>query len=372
MSTSRVYLSPPHMTGREQAYIDDAFRTNWIAPLGPNVDQFEADFQTYVGSKKALALCSGTAALHLALVHHNIGPGDVVLVSDLTFVASVNPIRYVGAEPVFIDAEQTSWNLDPDVLEEAIVTLSAEGKKPAAVMVVHLYGQTADMTRIVDVCEKHDIPMIEDAAEALGATHVAGRPGTFGTCGIFSFNGNKIITTSGGGMLVSDDETLIAHARKLSTQAREPFPYYEHTEVGFNYRLSNILAGVGRAQLEVIDDRVSRRRANFEAYVERLDDLEQITFQPEANWGTHTRWLTCLTLDGVEPEKVRLALEAENIEARPLWKPMHMQPLFETIRRFGGSVGKDLFARGLCLPSGSTLTTRDIDRVAETVRSALR
>ncbi len=374
MTPNRIYLSPPHMSGREQVYAQDAFDSNWIAPLGPHVDAFEAAICELTGAKHALALASGTAAIHLALIHLNLQPGDEVLVSTLTFSASVNPILYCGATPIFIDSERTSWNMDPDLLAEALADRARQGRLPKAVIIVHLYGQTADMTRIEAICAEYGVPIVEDAAEALGATHGRKQAGTFGHAGIFSFNGNKIITTSGGGMLVSDDLGLITHARKLSQQAREPASHYEHTEIGYNYRLSNILAAVGRAQLEILPERVRQRRAVFDYYHEALHDLPGLTFMPEAEWGMSNRWLTVVQIDpqeaGTDREQVRLALEAANIEARPVWKPMHQQPIFAQYETYGGRVSEQLFANGLCLPSGSALTPTDLERVVMQVRQA--
>lgn len=373
--TKRIYLSPPHMTGREQDYIQQAFETNWIAPLGPHVDAFEQEFAAHVGAEHALALSSGTAALHLALQLAGVGPGDEVLVSTLTFSASVNPICYLGARPVFIDSERSSWNLDPALLAERLEAGVRSGKKPAAVVLVHLYGQSANIKPIAELCERYEVPLIEDAAEALGATYYGKTPGTIGKAGIYSFNGNKIITTSGGGMLVSNDQAFIAHARKLATQAREPVPHYEHKEIGYNYRLSNLLAGVGRAQLAALEDRVEARRRNFAYYFDALQTIPGIEFMPEAPWGRHTRWLTCLTLDpdqaGVSREYVRLALDKANIESRPVWKPMHMQPVFNSCESIGGAVAESLFANGLCLPSGSDLTEAELERVVDVIRRAV-
>lgn len=370
-SRGRIYLSSPHMSGAEEAFVADAFASNWIAPLGPHVDAFEAEFAAAVGSPHAAALSSGTAALHLALQLVGVAPGDEVLVSTLTFSATVNPIRYLGGTPVFIDSERASWNMDPALLEEALEARARAGRLPAAVVPVHLYGQTADLDRILAACDLHGVPVIEDAAEALGARYRDRTPGTLGRAGIFSFNGNKIITTSGGGMLVSADEALVRHARKLATQARDPAPHYQHSEIGYNYRMSNVLAAIGRGQLGVLEERVRARRANFEFYREALEHLPGIEFMPEAPWGLHTRWLTCLTIDpdafGADREEVRLALEAEEIEARPLWKPMHRQPVFAGHPVVGGAVAEALFARGLCLPSGSNLTRDDLARVAEVV-----
>ncbi|HYR08002.1 MAG TPA: aminotransferase class I/II-fold pyridoxal phosphate-dependent enzyme [Longimicrobium sp.] len=370
----RVYLSAPHMAGTEERLVADAFASNWIAPLGPHVDAFEREFAAAVGAPHAVALSSGTAALHLALQLCGVVAGDEVVVSTLTFAASAYPITYLGARPVFVDSERASWNMDPALLEEAVESRVRAGRPPRAVVLVHLYGQSADVDPIAAVCRRHGIPLVEDAAEALGATYHGRAPGTFGQAGVFSFNGNKIITTSGGGMLVARSGEMAAHARKLATQARDPAPHYEHSEVGYNYRLSNVLAAIGRGQLAVLPDRVAARRANFAYYARALGGLPGVQLQPEAPWGTHSRWLTCLTLDpaafGADRERVRLALEAENIEARPLWKPMHLQPVFAGLPCHGGAVAADLFERGLCLPSGSSLTEADLARVARAVRRA--
>jgi dTDP-4-amino-4,6-dideoxygalactose transaminase len=376
LSPQRIYLSPPHMSGREQGYLQEVFQSNWIAPLGPQVDAFEREFAAAVGAPHALALNSGTAALHLALRLVGVSPGDEVLVSTLTFAASANPIVYLGACPIFIDSERTSWNMDPALLARTLDARASAGRLPKAVVLVHLYGQSADISPILAACDRHGVPLVEDAAEALGATYRGRAPGTFGRAGIFSFNGNKIITTSGGGMLVSADDDLIAHARKLATQARDPAPHYEHSEIGYNYRLSNVLAAIGRGQLEVLRERVVARQRNYEHYCRALSDLPGIVFMPEAPWGQATRWLTCMTIDparfGADRETVRLALERENIEARPVWKPMHLQPVFVRYERVGGSVSAELFDRGLCLPSGSNLTDSDLARVVTIVRSSFR
>lgn len=360
------------MSGYEQGYIQEAFATNWVAPLGPNVDAFEQEFCEVVGASHAVALSSGTATLHLALLHLGIGPGDEVLVSTLTFSASVNPILYQHGRPTFMDSETDSWNMDPALLAETLRQRARQGQLPKAVILVHLYGQSANIDPILTTCREYDVPLIEDAAEALGATYHGKTPGTYGRAGIFSFNGNKIITTSGGGMLVSDDEALITHARKLATQARDPAPHYQHSEIGYNYRMSNILAGIGRGQLQVLEERVQARRANFAFYREELSDLPGIALMPEAPWGRHSRWLTVITIDpaqfGADRETVRLALEAENIEARPVWKPMHIQPIFAGYDSVGGDVAEALFANGLCLPSGSNLHPADRERVVEIVR----
>lgn len=362
------------MSGEEAGYVADAFATNWIAPLGPHVDAFESEFCEIVGSRYAAALSSGTAALHLALKLVGVKSSDEVFVSTLTFAASVNPILYEQARPVFIDSERRSWNMDPALLAQALRDRARKGRLPAAVIVVHLYGQSADMDSILHVCEEYGVPVVEDAAEALGATYKGKSPGTLGAVGIYSFNGNKIITTSGGGMLVSRDRALVEHARKLATQAREMASYYQHKEIGYNYRLSNICAAIGRGQLGVLSDRVAARRRNFEVYSEFLGDVPGLEFMPEAAWGRSTRWLTACTFDpgqtGASREEIRLALDAENIEARPVWKPMHRQPVFAEFESIGGAVADDLFNRGLCLPSGSNLTPDELGRVIDALRHA--
>jgi len=371
-SRPRIYLSPPHMSGLEQAYVADVFASNWVAPLGPHVDAFEREFCAAVDARHAVALSSGTAALHLALQLLGVGRGDEVLVSTLTSAASVNPIVYLGGTPVFIDSERESWNMDPALLEEALASRARRGRLPRAVVLVHLYGQSANLDAIIGICDHYGVPLLEDAAESLGASHRRGIPGSFGKAGIFSFNGNKIITTSGGGMLVSNDAALIEHARKLATQARDPAPHYEHSEIGYNYRMSNVLAAIGRAQLATLDERVTARRRNFEAYQAAFADVPGIDFMPEAPWGTHTRWLTTVTIDpeqlGVDREQIRVAMEAEDIETRPVWKPMHLQPVFADRECVGGAVAEDLFERGLCLPSGSNLTPVDLERITETIK----
>ena len=372
----RIYLSPPHMSGAELELVKDAFASNWIAPLGPHVDAFEREFAAVVGVPYAAALSSGTAALHLALMLAGVEEGDEVLCPSLTFSASANAIKYCGARPVFIDCDAASWNMDPSRLEAELERCARVGKLPKAVLAVDLYGQCADYTRIVPICDRFGVALIEDAAEALGAT-CAGRPaGSFGRAAAFSFNGNKIITTSGGGMLVAFDEALIKRARFLATQARDPASHYQHSVVGYNYRMSNVLAAIGRGQLTVLDDRVKARRANFDAYAEALGHLPGVAFMPEAAYGRCTRWLTCLTIDpgafGATREDVRLALEAEDIEARPVWKPMHLQPVFASCRVVGGGVSARIFEHGLCLPSGSNLEPADRDRVIEIVRRCCR
>lgn len=371
----RIYLSPPHMSGKETQFVEEAFATNWVSPLGPNVDAFEHAFAERVQVRHAVATSSGTAALHLALRLWGVGPGDEVLVSTLTFCASVNPILYLGGKPVFIDSEQESWNMDPSLVAEAVEQRVRAGRSPAAVVVVHLYGQVTDLDPILAVCRPAGIPVIEDAAEALGATYRGRSAGSFGDAAVFSFNGNKIITTSGGGMLVTGDPVMAQHARKLATQAREPAPHYEHSEIGYNYRMSNVLAGIGRGQLAALEERVAARRRNFAIYRSALDDIPGLVFMPEASWGTHTRWLTTLTIDprvaGADREAVRLALDARSIEARPVWKPMHLQPVYAGLEVLGGCVAERLFEDGLCLPSGSSLTEEAVMEVADIVRGVL-
>jgi dTDP-4-amino-4,6-dideoxygalactose transaminase len=372
----RVYLSPPHMGPNERDLLLDAFDSNWVAPLGPHVDGFERDLGEVVGVPHVCALSSGTGALHLALILLGVGAGDEVLCSTLTFAATANAITYVGAKPTFVDCETTSWNMCPDRLAEVLERRNAAGRLPKAILVVDLYGQCADYDRIVPLAERYGIPIIEDAAEALGATH-RGRPaGGFGAISIFSFNGNKIITTAGGGAMASSRKELVDRARFLATQARDPAPHYEHSTIGFNYRLSNLLAAVGRGQLQVLPERVAARRANNAFYREALGELPGVAFQPEAPWGTSTFWLTCLTFDerlsGVGRETVRLALVAKDIEARPVWKPMHLQPVFAASESIGGAVAADLFDRGLCLPSGSSLRGEERAEIADIVRDCLK
>jgi dTDP-4-amino-4,6-dideoxygalactose transaminase len=373
MQPSRIYLSPPHLSGLEQSYLAEAVASNWIAPLGPHVDAFEAEFAAAVGAPHAAALSSGTAALHLALQLLGVGAGDTVAVSTLTFAASAFPVTYLGAQPVFIDSEMVSWNMDPDALAGYLRRAARRKQLPKALVVVHLYGQCAHMAPILTLCQEFGIPVVEAAAEALGSSYQGQNAGAMGHSAIFSFNGNKIITTSGGGMLVSHDGAFIAHARKLASQAREPAAHYEHAEIGYNYRLSNLLAAVGRAQLQVLEERVAARRRNFAAYQAALGHLPGLTFMPEAAWGRHTRWLTTLTIDpaafGATREDLRLALDAANIEARPVWKPLHLQPVYAGCPVAGGAVAAQLFTHGLCLPSGSSLTEQEIARVSEIILS---
>ena len=367
----RIYLSPPHVFGDEESLVKEAFATNWIAPLGPHVDAFEKEFQDVVDVPHAVALSSGTAALHLAMELLGVGAGDHVICSSLTFSASANPICYQRATPVFVDCDDT-WTIDPNLLEAALKSGDAAGRRAKAVIAVDLYGQCADYEQVLRVCDRFGVPLVEDAAEALGATYNGRSSGGFGRLGVFSFNGNKIITTSGGGMLVSHEKALADRARFLATQARDPAPHYQHSCIGYNYRLSNVLAAIGRGQLTTLTERVAARRRIFDRYVEVLRDLPGVDFMPEASYGRSNRWLTCLTIDpvrfGADRESVRLALEAENIEARPVWKPMHMQPVFAGSPMFGGAVSERLFQRGLCLPSGSSLTAEDQDRVTSIVR----
>jgi dTDP-4-amino-4,6-dideoxygalactose transaminase len=364
---SQILLSTPHMGDRELILVQEAFATNWIAPVGPNIEAFEQELGKTIGSPHAAAVSSGTAALHLALILAGIETGDEVFCSTLTFSASVNPIVYQKAIPVFIDSEASSWNMDPQLLKEALDQRAKIGKLPKAVILVHLYGQSADIDPILAACNQYEIPLIEDAAEALGATYKGRAPGTFGTYGFYSFNGNKIITTSGGGAIVSDNPEAIAKAKFLATQARDPAPHYEHTHIGYNYRLSNVCAAIGRGQLEVLSDRVQQRRYNYSYYQKHLSHLSGLTFMPEADYGISTHWLTCLTINpqefGCDRETIRTTLNAQNIETRPVWKPMHLQPVFKDCEVIGGQVSEHLFDQGLCLPSGSNLTNGDLDRV---------
>jgi len=374
---SQILLSTPHIGTSELAYVEEAFRTNWIAPLGPNVDAFESELAALVGAGYAAALSSGTAAIHLALRLLDVRAGDTVFCSSLTFVASANPILYENAIPVFIDSEPETWNMSPIALQTAFAQADKEGRLPKAVIVVNLYGQSADMDPILAICNQYHVPVIEDAAESLGATYKGRASGTLGRLGVYSFNGNKIITTSGGGMLVSDDAALIARARHLSTQSREAAAHYEHTEIGYNYRMSNVLAGIGRGQLQVLNQRVTSRRHVFATYERLLADVPEIEWMPEASYGTANRWLTACTLTGSRrPADLIKALAKEKIEARPVWKPMHIQPLFAGRAFFphgpGLDVAADLFHRGVCLPSGSNMTEEQVGRIADVIRAALR
>jgi pyridoxal phosphate-dependent aminotransferase EpsN len=372
---ARVHLSVPHMGTNEERYVREAFATNWVSTVGPHLEAFERAFAERIG-RPAVALSSGTAAMHLGLRLLGVGPGDEVLVSDLTFVASVNPIRYLGARPVFVDSDRETWMASPALVAEALDDLARRGRRPRAAVVVHLYGQCADLDPILAACRRHDVPLMEDAAEALGSLY-RGRPaGSLGEVAAFSFNGNKIITASGGGMLVAQRPEWVDRARFWSTQARDPGPAYHHTEIGHNYRMSNVLAGIGRGQLEVLDERVRQRRAVAFRYRDALADLPGVTFMPQAPYGLHTNWLSCLLVDpaelGATRDDLLAALAAEDIEARPLWKPMHLQPLYAGCDRYGGEVAEELFARGLCLPSSSSLPADTQERIIEVVRAAAR
>jgi len=370
----RVYLSPPHMSDEELKFVKEAFASNWIAPLGPQVDAFEAEMAEYVGVSHAAALVSGTAAIHLALRLVGVQPGDEVLCSTFTFSASANPVLYEQAQPVFIDCAATSWNIDPALLQKELAACARRGRLPRAVIVVDLYGETAEYQEIYEICSHYDLPVIQDAAEALGAVYRDKRAGAHGCVGVLSFNGNKIITTSGGGMLVSDDRSMIERARFLASQARDRAPHYQHSCLGFNYRMSNVLAAIGRAQLRVLPERIAARRRNFEFYLRELGALPGIEFMPRQEHGSGNYWLTCITIDpaefGATREEVRLMLEAHNIEARPVWKPLHLQPVFDGFRVRGGGRSEAIFERGLCLPSGSNLSQPDLERICSLIIAA--
>ena len=377
--SKRIYLSPPHMGEFEQELVANAFSTNWIAPLGPHVDSFEREVAEYVEAAGAVALSSGTAAIHLAIKLLGIGRDDTVFCSTLTFVASANPILYQGAQPVFIDSEPGSWNMSPRALQNAFQWAEKANKLPKAVILVNLYGQSADMGPLLEICDRYKVPVIEDAAESLGAKYRGQASGTFGKYGIFSFNGNKIITTSGGGMLVSNDLSALEKARFWAAQARDPAVHYQHSELGYNYRLSNVLAAVGRGQLRVLEDRILARRAVFARYMESFKDVEGFEFMPEMTDCYTTRWLTALTVDpdkcGVSASEIIQTLQDENIEARPVWKPLHLQPLFEQCHYFthgqGESVSDSLFETGICLPSGSSMSEDELYRVIECIQLRL-
>lgn len=368
----RLFLSPPDIGVHEQRFVQEAFATNWVAPAGPHLAAFERELCAASGAVAAVAVSSGTAALHLALRLANLRPGDEVLCSTFTFVGSANPIVYEGGRPVFVDAERASWNMDPALLAEALEARARRGRTPRAVIVADIYGQCADWEPLLAAATRHGVLVVEDAAEAVGATYRGRHAGTFGAIGAYSFNGNKMLTTSGGGMVLSADRALVDRAHKLATQAREPAAHYEHVELGYNYRLSNVLAGIGRGQLLSLEARIERRRSLFARYRAKLGDLPGVAFMPEPADRRSTRWLTCLTIDpsacGANRDAVLAALEADNIEARPLWKPLHLQPLYRGTECIGGAVAEDLFARGLCLPSGSGMTEADLDRVVRIVR----
>lgn len=376
--SNKIWLSSPHMGGAEQKYVQEAFDTNWVAPLGPNVTGFEEDLQKYLHSGNVAALSSGTAALHLALILLNVQPGDEVICQSMTFSASANPISYLGAIPVFVDSEEKTWNMSPKHLEAAIKDRIAKGKKPKALIVVHLYGMPALMNELLAIANKYEIPVVEDAAEALGSSIEGKMCGTFGHSGVLSFNGNKIITTSGGGALVvhtPEEKTKVVF---LATQARDEAPHYQHSHIGYNYRMSNVVAGIGRGQMEVLDNRVEKRRSNYQNYKEAFQNIPGVSFQEEPDGFYSNRWLSTILLDSkntknnVSREEIRLALLDQNIESRPLWKPMHLQPVFEGNAYYGEGISEKLFENGLCLPSGSNLEQVDLDRVIEIMSGLLK
>ncbi len=363
----KIYLSSPHMSdeGYEMEYIKEAFDTNWIAPLGANVDGFEKELAAKVGSKYAAALSSGTAAIHMALKAAGVGKGDIVFCQDLTFSATANPIIYQNATPVFIDSDYKTWNMDPNALETAF----KKHPKVKAVIVVHLYGLSADLDPIIDLCKKYNVPLIEDAAESLGTKYKGKDTGTFGDYGIYSFNGNKIITTSGGGMLVSDNEEKITKVRFWATQSRDKARHYQHSELGYNYRMSNIVAGIGRGQLKVLENRINKKKYIFEYYKRELKNLEGIEFMPINDWNKPNYWLSCITVSGkVKPIEIMESLEKDNIETRPIWKPMHMQPYFEGYDFIGEGVSEKIFESGVCLPSDTKMTDEDLNRICEIIK----
>jgi len=376
VNKKRIYLSPPHMSGREMHYIQEAFDQNWVAPLGPNVDGFEEDLGTYTGVDHVAVLSSGTAAIHLALIILGVERGDEVIASSFTFSATVNPIIYQGATPVFVDSESDTWNMDPELLEQAIQEGIRKGKRPKAIILVHLYGMPAKMDALMAVADRYEIPIIEDAAEALGSRYRGRALGSFGKFGVFSFNGNKILNTSGGGALLSQDGELINTARFLATQARDQAPHYQHSQIGYNYRMSNILAGLGRGQMEVIEDRVRSKRENFSFYKKNLGSRDGISFLEEPDESFYSNyWLTTILVDprksGTTREEIQKILESENIETRPLWKPMHMQPVFSEHPAYLSGVSRELFDKGLCLPSGSSMSDEDRARVLQALLKAL-
>lgn len=372
MTHNKIWLSPPHMGGEEEKLVHDAFESNWIAPLGPHVDAFENEICTILGAGHAAALVSGTAAVHLALIILGVKAGDEVICQSFTFAGSANPIAYQQAIPVFVDSETGSWNMDPELLRKAIQDRIRKGKKPKAVIIVHLYGQPAEIDELQKICDRFEIPLIEDAAEALGSSYKDRMTGTFGMFSILSFNGNKIITTSGGGMLLSPNADYIHKARFLSTQARDDAPHYEHSHIGYNYRMSNVLAAIGRGQLKVLDERINRKRQLCSMYRDHLEPLDGITFQPEPACTRSNRWLTTILIDperaGTNREDIRKTLQKNNIDARPLWKPMHLQPIFTESPRFTNGVSEDLFSKGLCLPSGTQLVPEQIEQICGIIR----
>ena len=371
--TDRIFLAAPHMSGNEIEYVKEAFASNYIAPLGPQLDQFEKLFREITGFEHCVAVSNGTSAIHLILRTLGIGEGDIVLASALTFIGSVASVKYQNAETVFVDCDRETWNMDPNLLESEIKSLMAQGKRPAAVLPTDIYGQSCDLDRIVEICEPHGIPVVSDSAESLGATYRGRHVGHAAKATAFSFNGNKIITTSGGGMVASSDQALVEHCRHLSTQARQPVLHYDHHEVGYNYRMSNIIAAIGIGQLEVLEDRVNKKRWIAQQYQELLADVEGITFMPEADFGRCNRWLTVALIDrdkfGVGPLDVIEALEAENIESRPVWNPLHRTKAFEGSRCVGGEVADEFYRDGICFPSGTIMTETDLKRICEIVRS---
>ena len=370
MGTKKIYLSSPHMSdeGYEMEFVKQAFKTNWIAPLGNNVNEFEKELAAQVGSKAAAALTTGTGAIHLALKAAGVGAGDIVFCQSLTFSATANPIIYQNAIPVFIDSDYETWNMCPKALEKAL----EKYPNVKAVIVVHLYGLSANMDRIVDLCKRYNVTLIEDAAESLGTYYKGKHTGTFGKYGIFSFNGNKIITTSGGGMLVSDNEERIQKVRFWATQARDSARHYQHSELGFNYRMSNVVAGIGRGQLKVLDQRVAKKRYIFKFYKRELSVLNGVEFMPINEWNQPNYWLSCITFSGIRPLDIMLALEEENIESRPIWKPMHMQPFFAQYDYVGGVVSEKLYENGVCLPSDTKMTDEDLARVCEIIKNCVK
>lgn len=370
----RIHMSVPHMGPNEERFVREAFATNWLSTVGPHLTAFESEFRAKQGMH-SVALGSGTAAIHLGLRLLGVGPGDEVISPSLTFVASVNPIRYLGAKPMFVDSDESTWNLDPQRLADALTERAKVNRLPKAVMVVHLYGQCADMDALQSICARYDVPIIEDAAEALGAFYKGKPAGSFADVSAFSFNGNKIITTTGGGMLSTTNKDWADRARFWSTQARDPGVAYEHTDLGYNYRLSNVLAGIGRGQLMVLEERVAQRRAVFSRYAKAFDEVPGINAMPEASFGTSTRWLSVFLIEAARShasrDDVLTALERENIEARPVWKPMHLQPLNNDCEWLGGDVAEKLFRDGICLPSSSSLSEEDQGRVINVIRSTL-
>jgi len=371
----KIWLSSPHMSGAELKYVNEAFETNWIAPLGANVNSFESDLSQYLGGVHCAALSSGTAAIHLALIMLGVEKGDDIICQSFTFSATANPIVYLGANPIFIDSEPESWNMDPELLEKAIKDRISKQRKPKAIILVHLYGMPAKIDEIVSIAEKYEIPIVEDAAESLGSRYKGRACGTFGLMGILSFNGNKIITTSGGGALVSRDDEYIKKARFLATQARDDAPHYQHSEIGYNYRMSNVVAGIGRGQMEVLENRIAVRRENNRFYRSLFNGIEGIAFQNEPVGHFSNYWLTTILVNkekiGFSREDIRVALEKENIETRPLWKPMHLQPVFSNALSYVNGISEKYFQNGLCLPSGSNLTTEEKDRIKLSIQRIL-